>query len=337
MNHSQYPCALLLLLTMVVSGCFRPDVPLEPFQPTGESIVQQIDMAVFDPGINDTRYHNQVFIDLGTETITTIDRTSWDLGFETAGSHIILNSANYMQVAYSDEKSFGEAWTDAEKSQLAFAFDSATGNLDYTAIGDWWNHPSRVFLIDRGYDNQLGARGFQQLQIIAATEDEFVIRLANEDGSNQREVRVAIAPGTNFSHLSLDTDQTVSVEPLQHDWDLVFGYYSYRYPDGIPYWLTGALLNRAGVTAAFIEDENKTWESLSLQDTALVDFTQDIDEIGFDWKAYLFGPPARYVTYSNQLYLLKDTEGYYYQLRFLDFYNDEGLKGFPTMEFKLLK
>ena len=57
------------------------------------------------------------------------------------------------------------------------------------------------------------------------------------------------------------------------------------------------------------------------------------DEIGFDWKEYLFGPPARYVTYSDRTFLVRDVEGYYYKLRFLDFYNDQGIRGFPTMEY----
>lgn len=324
------------ILVVGLSGCFRPDVPLSPFQAGGESVIQQIDMAVYDPTIDDTRYMNQVFIDLGTQTITTVDRSSWDLGFETDGNHLILNSANYMQVAYSDSKTFGEAWTAAEKSQLAFAFDSSTGAMNHSAIGDWWEHPDRVYLIDRGLDNQLRLRGFQQLQFLSADEGQVNIRLAAEDGSNQRELSIQKNPGHNFSFLSLETDQLVEVEPFQQDWDLVFTYYSYRYPDGIPYWLTGALLNRFEVMAALVEDNTLNWENLTLSDTAQVVFSGEIDKIGFDWKEYLFGPPARFVTYSEKIYLLRDTEGYYYKLRFLDFYNDEGLKGFPQLEFTLL-
>lgn len=336
MKNIPYSGYLAVAMTVLLSGCFRPDVPLEPFQSTGEATVRQIEMAVFDPSINDTRYVNQVFLDLGTETIRTIDRTSWDLGFEVGGNHIILNSANFMQAAYSDEKTFGEAWTESEKSQLAFVFDSSIGSPESTAIGAWWEHPERVFLVDRGLDNALSQRGYQQLQVISSGEDEVRIRLANEDGSNQRQVSISKRVGYNFSFLSLENDETVLVEPFREDWDLVFGYYSYRYPDGIAYWLTGALLNRYEVAAAFVEESSLTWESLTLQDTARVAFSREIDEIGFDWKAYLFGPPARYVTYSEKMYLLRDTEGYYYKLRFLDFYNEDGLKGFPQLEFALL-
>lgn len=325
------------LLAVSLTSCFRPDVPQEAFVPNGESTVRQIEMAMYDPAIDDTRYTNQVFIDLGTETITSVDRSSWDLGFETEGDHVILNSANYMQVAYSDEKSFGEAWTESDKEQLVFGFDSATGNLEYTAIGNWWEHPGRVFLIDRGFDNETNPRGFQQLQIMAGGENDFTIRLANENGTNQREVHITKSIGHNFAFLSLKNDKIVSVEPFQEDWDLVFGYYSYRYPDGFPYWLTGALHNRFKVTTGFVESDSVIWDSLTLQDTLQVNFRNDIDEIGFDWKAYQFGPPARYVTFSEQLYLLKDTEGYYYKLRFLDFYNEDGLKGFPQVEFALLR
>ena len=337
MTRLKYTGMLMLGAAILMSGCFRQDVAMEPFLPNGDSTVEQIAMAEYDPLIDDTRYVNQVFLDLGTGTMTAVDRTSWDLGFESGpeGQRIILNSANYMQVAWIDSAEFPLDWTQVRVNDLSFAFDSANGDLQYTAIGAWWEHPERVYLIDRGLSNDLQPIGYQQIQIISANEEEYRIRVADQAGTAVRDIRIPKRSAHNFTFLSLETDELVDVEPIREDWDLMFSYYSYRYPDGIPYWLTGALLNRFEVAACWVQDSS-SWELLSLADTARFDFSEDIDVIGFDWKTFYFGPPERFITNSDQLYLLRDTEGYFYKLRFLDFYNEEGLKGFPQIEFALL-
>lgn len=328
----------LILCLCSLSACFRPDSPYPAFVADSTSQQLEIPLGVYDPSLGDVRYANQVFLDLSSDTYSFAERTTWDLGFATGSDQntVILNSANYMQVAKVAGKAFGESWTDAEIEALSFRFDSANGNLAHTAIGDWQAENSPVFILDLGLEIDFSARGYVQLQILSVDESTFAFRKAALDGSQRNEHRVSKNPTQNFTYFSLENAQTVTVAPPKTEWDLMFSYYSYRYPDGMPYWLTGALSNRFAVQTAQLHDSIQSWESLSLADTARYDFGAEIDIIGFDWKAYLFGPPARFVTYPEQIYLLRDTEGYYYKLRFLDFYNSKGLKGFPQLEYGLL-
>ncbi|MFK7924998.1 MAG: HmuY family protein [Bacteroidia bacterium] len=329
---------LLILCLFSLSACFRPDNPYPAFEPDSTSQQVEIPLGLYDPSIGDVRYANQVFLDLGSGTYSFAERTTWDLGFATGPDQnsVILNSANYMQLANASGKAFGESWTETELETLTFRFDSAIGSLAYTAIGDWQAKNAPTFILDLGLNIDFSARGYLQLQILSVDETTFTFRTAALDGCLIKEHELSKNPAQNFTFYSLENAHSVSVAPPKTEWDLMFSYYSYRYPDGVPYWLTGALSNRFAVQTAQLHDSIQSWESLSLVDTVSYDFGSEVDIIGFDWKAYLFGPPARFVSYPEQIYLLRDTEGYYYKLRFLDFYNTEGLKGFPQLEYALL-
>ena len=51
-----------------------------------------------------------------------------------------------------------------------------------------------------------------------------------------------------------------------------------------------------------------------------------------DWKEYDFDN-EHYTVLPDKIYVLKTSIGYYYKLRFIDFYNSTGEKGYPTFEF----
>ena len=339
MTSTHFPTPIwLLLLLWTVSGCFRPDEAIAPFEPGSDVTLTEVAMASFDPAIGDTRYDNQVFWDIRSGQLTSVKRTSWDLAFESAedGDGIYLNSANFMQIAPAGEE-FGRSWSRAEINALVFDFDSASGEREFTALAGWRASPGTVYLLDRGLDEQLQPRGYVQIQFLGRSGDGYRFRYARQDGSEPREAIVQGREGYTFAYFSFDKHQTVDVAPPASDWDLSFSYYTYKYPDGITYWLTGTLLNPAGVAATRVSDSLVLWDALSLADTLAFPLSEARDVIGFDWKTYLFGPPARFVTHSEQLYLLRDTEGYYFKLRFLDFYNDQGWKGFPLVETAYLR
>ncbi|MEZ4777545.1 MAG: HmuY family protein [Bacteroidia bacterium] len=334
---------LIIFFGFFLSGCFREDTPLAPYIPSEELKTVTIPMSAYDEKLGAVTSKNQVFFQLSTGLEHIVARESWDLGFEASadGWHIILNSANYMQVADAGVTDFDRVWTVAEMKNYTFAFDSAVGDLNFTAIGGWLNPETgegngRVWLLDRGYDGSQDLRGYKKIVFDSLESDTYYFHYADLDGSNPQSASVAKNSTSNFSFFSLETDGPVIVEPPKEDWDLCFSYYSYRYSDGFPYWLTGALSNRYAVKTAEVSDSTMVFESLTLADTARFDFTSHIDEIGFDWKEYLFGPPARYVVYSDRLFLVRDTKGYYYKLRFTDFYDDKGERGFPVFEYSAL-
>ena len=66
-----------------------------------------------------------------------------------------------------------------------------------------------------------------------------------------------------------------------------------------------------------------------------VQLTDDLDEIGYDWKIFDF-ENGKYIIDVQRVFIVKSTEGFYYKLRFIDFYNQDGLKGYPKFEFQKL-
>ena len=66
-----------------------------------------------------------------------------------------------------------------------------------------------------------------------------------------------------------------------------------------------------------------------------LDFSSNRNIIGYDWKT--FDIDAGYYTVNeNIVYIIKNVDDFYFKLRFIDFYDDNGAKGTPTFEYKLL-
>ena len=97
--------------------------------------------------------------------------------------------------------------------------------------------------------------------------------------------------------------------------------------------VTGVLANRNGVQTAQVFD--KDFAEISSEDIGSYEFSDAIDVIGYDWKYYDFSL-ANYTINLDQNYIIKTTEGVFYKLHFIDFYNDNGDKGTPTFEIQKL-
>jgi hypothetical protein len=97
-----------------------------------------------------------------------------------------------------------------------------------------------------------------------------------------------------------------------------------------PYLVVGLLLNPNGVAAA--RDSIHDFMEMDADDIADLEFSTSADVIGYDWKYYNFDAGV-YTIVPDMNYVIRDRDGYFYKLRFVDFYNDEGVKGYPTFEF----
>lgn len=323
-----FRCILLCTLLLSLWSCLRPDEAVLPYQPAGDVLREVAPMG------ND--YTHQVFFDLGTGQQISVSRNSWDLAFSTdpAAHHLLLNSANYMEAAWVDSYDFQAVTARSQVSGLDFGFDLHTGNPDSSLAGRWWEQvegkESKLLIVNRGRGADLRELGYVKLKV-ELLPGGYRVRYAQLDGSGERVLVLPKDEAYNFVFLSLETHAAVAVEPPKTDWDLVFTYYSYRFPDGMPYLVTGALTNRYRVLSAEA-DSRFSFESFSLEDTASLALSDHIDEIGYDWKEYLFDPPG-FVVDAQRLFVLRDTEGYYYKLRFTGFYNDAGEKGYPAFEY----
>jgi hypothetical protein len=91
------------------------------------------------------------------------------------------------------------------------------------------------------------------------------------------------------------------------------------------------------VTAA--QDTVIDFSSIDLNLASTMAYTGAIDEIGYDWKDIVGDVSSGSVTYivkEGFNYVVRDADGFYYKLRFISFYNNDGDKGYPTFEYQRL-
>ena len=73
------------------------------------------------------------------------------------------------------------------------------------------------------------------------------------------------------------------------------------------------------------------FNKIILSDTLSFEFNNNEDVIGYDWKERTPSDNS-YSIISNKYHIIKDTEGYYYKQKLINFYNSVGIKGNPKFE-----
>ncbi len=314
-----------MILIAVLFSCKKEETPVpkpEPGDVTSASVTMGSD------------YKYQTYFDLKTNSVVGVNlKTDWDLGFECSqnGFQVILNAAKSMY-AYNTNISDFNSITDTIGFETNKKWDAPSGDMDSTAIGDWQTNTS-VYIIDRGY-NEIGThQGFRKIQFLSVNELSYQIRFADLNGDNEKTMKIDKDDAYNFSFLSFSTQNTVMIEPPKETWDLVFTQFLHVFyePELIIYLVTGCVLNRYQTSA--IKDVNIDFSEITLDYAENKILKSEIDVIGYDWKTYTGGA---YITNSEYNYIIKDSEGFYYKLHFIDFYSETGQKGTPVFEFQQL-
>ncbi len=312
------------MLLWCLSACDRVEIPVEAHDP-GLVITSSVSL--------DPDYKWQVYFDLETNQVVGKNlKTEWDLGFSTDpnGYEVVLNSSKGMFVS-SKENIVFEAVADTVGFEHEKGLDAPTGNLDSTAIGDWRNL-SKVYVIDRGYDELGRHQGFKKLEFLSVDQAAYTVRLADLDGNDDAQITIGKDTSYNFSFLSLEgTGSIKQIEPPKRSWDLCFGQYMELLPE--PYLVTGALLNRFQTSAAM--DSSIQFQEVDFQFANAINKQSAIQVIGYSWKYYDFDS-ALFDILAEMNFLIKDNHGLIYKLHFTDFYNDLGVKGTPTWEYQQL-
>ena len=285
-------------------------------------------------------YKYQVFFDLETNSEIKQNLISeWDLGFETSDSgwHVILNTSKMMLAGNTGLTDF-----EAVKNNkgLDMNYDKSDGNLDSTAVGNWYEltegNPvslNHVYVIDRGTDENFNQPGLKKVAFNFKDKNTYIVRFANLNGSGEQTLEVQKDTLVNFVCLSFDKG-VVEIEPNKTSWDLQFGKYSTLLftNDGepYPYIVTGVLLNPYKTIANL--DTINQFDEVSFEIAERQNLVKQKDIIGYEWKEYDFDN-GMYTVLPEKIYILKNRTGYYYKLRFIDYYNSTGEQGYPTFEF----
>lgn len=331
-----YLFAAILFLT----SCFKEDERVIPYVPGG------VETRVITM---EEDYSLMSFFDLSTgKVVDSGFKNTWDLAISTNEDNysLFLNTSIFMKVAHTEAFNFDSVYTTGNNTE--WKFDSSDGDSTGNAIGYWWlNSDSslrlngEVLLIDRGIDNEGMPLGYLKIQPVLRAEDETVeIRISNINNTDVR--------AYTFTRTSTGTWQTLSFEnginepqPFPEKWNLWFTQYTtLLYTDegeAYPYLVTGVLINRENTTVAL--DTVHPFTEISRELAEFSTFSNKFDVIGYDWKKIngdVTSGDVTYTTRSNYTYILSTQEGFFYKLRFVDFYNKEGIKGYPKFEFQRL-
>lgn len=326
-----------LISLFLLTSCFKEDEMVTPHDP-GDVLTAVAEMGQL--------YDRTVFYDLGTASaVLETGKMEWDLAFESTsgGWRILLNTTRFMKVAPSGVYDLNEV---SDTVGLRWRFDKSDGNPDSTGFGTWFDvngedtlTNAEVYVVDLGFTSTGVALGLRKLQIIDFQDDKYVIRYAKMNGTDLREAVVMKDPGMPLVFYSLiNHKMTEGVWPQSGSWDLWFTQYTTllftNEGDPYPYIVTGVLSNiRDGVEVAV--DTLRDFQDIDFDFAQELEYSNAADRIGYDWKWYDFNATS-YTVLPGINYLVRTTEGLYFKLRFIGFYNDQGEKGFPTFEFQQL-
>ena len=313
-------------IVFLLVSCLKED-KLVPAHIAGDIETVQIEIGY--PYVNQVYYNCK-----NNQVIATNTKYDWDLAFEcsSTGFHVLNNTAKGEFTANMGSVDFA---TVTSVSNVTWLWDVENGHLDSTAIGDWKNS-NNVYILDLQYNANGSHLGYKKIQFISVNATEYTFKASNLDGSSQQTYTVTKNANLNFIHFSFSNGgQTLELEPNKEDWDLLFTNHYHKFSNlPMPFVLTQALINKhSGVLVA--EDNNNLFQTTTLADTNRNLFTNNWDEIGFDWKIRN-SQDNSYTIDNSKSFIVKTAEGLYYKIRFIDFYNASGLKGYPTFEIQKL-
>ncbi len=325
----KYLYIIFLILTSIgFASCFEDDEQVTPLP------IEEIKIPY-------SMYEYQTYYSLSNQAIGSYHHfADWDLGFESSkdGYHIILNYARFMYAGNTYSTDFYSIQANIANKML---YDNSSGNLDSTVLVDWIDisnpndtvYSNNVYIIDRGKDEEGKDFGLKKITFEKLERDTFYIHFANLDNSEEYYYRVAKDTTKNFVLFSFEDGGKVSAqEPDKEVWDICFTKYSTIIPDdfGIPtdYLVRGVYLNPYKNIEVALDTINHFYR-ITPEMISDYKYTTNQDAIGYEWKIF---ENNNYRVLDKHSYILKNVNGSNYKLRFTNFFNDEGVRGYPSFE-----
>lgn len=203
--------------------------------------------------------------------------------------------------------------------------------------------------IGPGSVNLSGApRGWKKIQILRALNG-YKIRYADVADTNYKEYLITKDTDYNFTFFSFNTGTSVKIQPKKKNWDLGFTTFTNEVVDpstgvsaGSYFFADFVVTNTLNGVGAYqvtpAGNLDQAYNSFKLSD---VDETKlifnDQRALGDKWRTTTGTQdnPLPHV-YANRFFVLKDTEGFYFKLRFNTMKDKNGHRGSSNFEFEPL-
>lgn len=307
------------------------------------------DNASIDPSVGGSKQPNTVYIDLSASRQTAVSRSSWDLGFYSAGNdfRVILNphlSAMAQEIAHTDLNNVGEPDSIGFTNNMSFSsfhpsaiswVDNPSGNVNNTAISEIssTDADNKVYILNRGNDADGNPIGWKKIRILQANGN-YILQHAAINASSFNEVTIQKNSDYNFTFFHFE-DGEVEVEPKKARWDIAFAVHHNFVNFGtglIPYSLKDMVFqNRTGVTSAQLDMTTYgNYEDFEASDATGITFSNQQLEIGSTWRDVFTSS-----IHSDRFYLVKDADGHLFKLKF-DRLVLNGERGYPSFSYERL-
>ncbi len=290
------------------------------------------------------------FFDLSRAKQTNVATHSWDLGFynENGEFRVVLNSAAFTMaqsidktdltmVTPADTTGFGASMVVgfASSPNAIPWVDSPDGDLSKTAFGDIsaTDGNNRVFIIKRD-----GNRNWKKVRVLQ-NGDGYTLQYADIASTTFQTAVITKDANFNFSFFDLD-NSTVLVEPAKEEWDLQYGTFTEHASFGqpaIPYGFKDyIIINRSNVEVAMVMTSEIEYSAFSTSDVSSLTFRSEINTIGSSWRQG-GGPNSAPSLFDDRYYVVRDTQGNIYKVRFTSLEDPVKGRGFPEFIFELVQ
>lgn len=316
----------------------------------------------------------QFWIDLSSGNVKSNHRELWDLGFYCGDEfRVMLNSSLVMSVGKVNSMTNIDAVTSQTVKDLKLVVQAANfaDNSQYIddPNGDILNqttgiapinaddNQNNVYLLNLGYKTYSGtmipgtiynvgeARGWKKIRILRQSSG-YKIQYADLDETTHKEFVVTKDAEYNYKFFSFTTGTYADIQPKKKEWDLCFTvftnltlnpandqYTSYIYPDIMLHNILGGV-GVYEVTTAIGQGETE-YNNFKKENIDVVKFNyNDQRAIGSNWRTTTGQNGAE--VYANKFYILRDSDGFYYKIRFLRMKDDNNNRGYPQFEYKPL-
>lgn len=344
--------AVIAALIITLSACGKDDNVIPDIPPSDGTTM------TLNGGEGGASAENAVYVDFSAEQQSAVKRLSWDLALYSGNEfRVKLNNTAGAAVIGTDETDLN-AITAAnfDISSLAVGLgqgtmamiDAIDGSISGTAIaevsGD--ENDNRVYIISTKGGTIVSAETVYKVRILRKGEG-YTVQYAQIDATSFQSIDVVKNAENHFQYVSFTTNNTVTVEPKKEEWDILWSYSMY-FTGPLPYAFSDLVFvnHLAGVTAAEVLTESVSYADFGENNLNAVTFSNNVDVIGSKWRAT--SPPATAGVKKDRFYVVKDTAGNIYKLRFNSFTGpinndlgsgsgDGGERGKPEIEFKLVK
>ncbi len=329
---------ILLFLAGFLVSCFEEDEAVPPYVPPDHV------ESVF---IQNSIYTHQIYFDFSSGSIVAENNNSeWVLGFECldTGFRIRTNSSDLWGIAHTGSTHMSLDFSDT--GVYTWISDKADGNPDSTAVGAWVSatggaaeYTREVMLLGQ-YDG-ISYQAVKKVQFIHVDELSYTFLVSDLEESLPDTVEVLKNKAYNHVYYSKENDELKCLEPPKDQWDILFTqYFTVLYTDdGIPapYYVRGVWINPNSTGSAL--DTSNHFFDVNVSTALAYDFSSKQDAIGHDWKSVEVNEAtnsAEYKVRPGYTYIIRDTAGDLYKLRFKSYFNSSGEKGYPSFEYSEL-